>query len=182
MNAAQPQPLPHGPGQSHDLPPHPHPMMQLQPQMRAPIVPPAPGGPFPPGPQTLLYTQHRPGPPPNGMMMNQSVPRFMTPNGMPPSAMIPSSIQFPGPPNTVRRPMPQAYFPNGPAPSMYRPGQGGKFVAPWRLMGQTFAMRNAVQTPLAPDMTRGPVFTSHSNTGLSREPTGYPSMFSFLWE
>jgi len=134
MNATQP-PLQHGQGQPHDLQPHPQPMMQYQPQIRGPMMPLAPAGPFQPGPQPTLYPQHRPGPPPNSMMMGQ--PRMMVPNGIQPSAMVPASIPFP---SSIRRPpmsssgYPQ-FTPNGPTPnlplghpSMYRPAPGGKLV------------------------------------------------------
>ena len=133
MNAAQPPPLQHGPGQPHDLQSHPPPMMSFQAQqMRGHIMPPASGGPFPPGPQPSLYPQHRTGPPPNGMIMGQPMSRMMVPNGISPSAMVSASIPFPGHPNALRRPpMPPMYHqfpPNGSAPNhplghpqMFRP-------------------------------------------------------------
>ena len=149
MNAAQP-PLQHGPGQPHDLQPHPPPMMQFQAQqMRGLIQPPAPGGPFPPGPQPLPYSQHRPVPPPNGMIMAQSMPRMMVPNGISPSAMVSTSIPFPSHsnPNAIRRqPMPPVYHqfpPNGPAPNyplghpMLRPAPGGELVPSQWLLNRT---------------------------------------------
>ena len=134
MNATQP-PLQHGQGQPHDLQPHPQPMIQFQPQqMRGPLMPPAPGGPFPSGPQPSLYPPHRQVPQPNPMMMSQPMSRMMAPNGIPPSAMVQAPISYP---NAVRRPpMPPGYphfIPNGPAPNhplghpqMFRPAPGGK--------------------------------------------------------
>jgi len=153
MNAAQPPPLQHGPGQPHNLQPHQPPMVQFP--TRGPIMQPAPGGPFPPGPQPSLYPQHRPVPPSNGMLMGQPMPRMMAANGIPHSAMVPASMPFPGHPNTLRRqPMhpgfPQ-FPPSGPAPNhhlvhpqMFRP-PGGKLVAAF---GPNVAIRNLVQKTL----------------------------------
>jgi hypothetical protein len=162
MNAAQPPPLQHGPGQPHDLQPHPQSMIQFQPQMRGPIMPPAPAGPFPSGPQPSLYPQHRHPqhrqvPPPNAMMMGQPMGRMMGPNGIPPSAMVPAPIPFP---NSVRRqPMPPGYQfpPNGPAPNnplghpMYRLSPG-ELICFLTALGPNIALRNRVQGFLAPDM------------------------------
>lgn len=147
MNAAQPPPLQHGPGQPHDLQPPPMMPFQAQ-QMRAPMMQPASGGPFPPGPSSSLYPQHRPGPQQNGMMMAHSMPRMVTPNGIPHSAMVPASIPFPGHQNAVRRPLmhpgyPQ-FPPNGPAPNhalihppTFRPSPGGKLVPSQWLLNRT---------------------------------------------
>lgn len=178
MNATQP-PLQHGQGQPHDLQPHQQPMIQFQPQqMRGPIMPPAPAGPFQSGPQPSLYPQHRQVPPPNQMMMAQPLSRMMAPNGIPPSAMVPAPIPFPS--NARRQPMPPGYppyIPNGPAPNhslghppMFRPSPGGKFLYFNALPGLKSALRNRVQEPLASDLIRESVLTFHSNARRSREP------------